>query len=178
MIWIVSFGIFLNIVAVLYIFVFSWKLKRYLKLQNSNWIKFSNWPWCPVYWPWCPEKLSNIQGQTGLASIFPKFEACIYACWTVFASVGIVPIKSKGLRGSKRRNSPYIFSGSCLPTNESLFMQSTWCLSPLLIAHSSWNRKHRRYFEAACFSQLVFLYPRILRLTSWLHVSKPILACL
>ena len=63
---------FLNIVAVLYIFVFSWKLKRYLKLQNSNWIKFSNWPWCPVYWPWCPEKLSNIQGQIGLAFIFPN----------------------------------------------------------------------------------------------------------
>jgi hypothetical protein len=69
---------FLNIVAVLYIFVFSWKLKRYLKLQNSNWIQFSNWPWRPVYWPWCPEKLSNIQGQTGLASIFPKFEAWIF----------------------------------------------------------------------------------------------------
>ena len=33
---IVLFGIFFNIVAVLYIFLVSWKLKRYLKLQNSN----------------------------------------------------------------------------------------------------------------------------------------------
>jgi hypothetical protein len=28
-----------------------------------------------TYWPLCTEKLSNIQGQTGLAFIFLKFEA-------------------------------------------------------------------------------------------------------
>ena len=33
---IVLFGIFFNIVAVLYIFLVSWKLKRCLKLQNSK----------------------------------------------------------------------------------------------------------------------------------------------
>ena len=31
------------------------------------------------------------------------------------------PIRWIGLR-SKRRNSPYIFSGNCIPTNESLFI--------------------------------------------------------
>jgi hypothetical protein len=44
-------GLFL--IINLYIFPVSWKLRRYLKLQNGNWIKFSNWPWCL-------EKLSNI----------------------------------------------------------------------------------------------------------------------